>query len=359
MTRTILVTGGAGFVGSNLVNSLLGDGHDVTIFDALSRTGSERNLAWLSSQHRNGQLRCVRGDIRDFDALQAAARDADVIYHLAGQVAVTSSVADPRADFEINALGTLNLLEAARQSGRRPVIVFTSTNKVYGGMEDVAVVEGDTRYEYRDLQYGIPESQPLDFHSPYGCSKGAMDQYVHDYARIYGLPTVVFRMSCIYGPRQFGTEDQGWLAHFMIAAVTGRPITIYGDGKQVRDVLFIDDLVRAFRSAVEKIDTTAGQVYNIGGGPSNTLSIWREFGEFLAELKGDHIPVRFDQWRPGDQPCYVSDIRKAGRHMGWQPQVDKETGVRRLWGWVSSNKSLFRGLAVGSGTQFIGGEKTA
>src|SRR5262245_18239692 len=279
MTGTILVTGGAGFVGSNLVHSLLCDGHTVTIFDAFSRPGSERNLAWLSSQHRNGHLRYVHGDVRDFDALRAAAQDADIIYHLAAQVAVTSSLTDPRTDFEINALGTLNLLESARLSGRQPIVVFTSTNKVYGGMHDVAVAEGEARYEYRDLTYGIPESQPLDFHSPYGCSKGAMDQYVRDYARIHDLPTVVFRMSCIYGPRQFGTEEQGWLAHFMIAAVTGRSITIYGDGKQVRDVLFIDDLLRALRLAVEKIDVTAGQVYNIGGGPTNTLSIWSEFRE--------------------------------------------------------------------------------
>jgi CDP-paratose 2-epimerase len=357
MTGTTLVTGGAGFVGSNLVNSLLRDGQDVTVFDAFSRPGSERNLAWLSSQHRHGHLRCIQGDVRDFDALQAAARDAEVIYHLAAQVAVTSSVADPRTDFEINALGTLNLLESARLSGHYPIVVFTSTNKVYGGMEDVAVVGRETRYEYRDFPHGISESQPLDFHSPYGCSKGAMDQYVRDYARIYGLPTVVFRMSCIYGPRQFGTEDQGWLAHFMIAAATGRPITIYGDGKQVRDVLFIDDLVRAFRLAVEKIDVTAGQVYNIGGGPSNTLSIWREFGEYLAELNGEYIPVHFDRWRPGDQPCYVSDVRKAGHHMGWQPQVDKETGIRRLWEWVSSNESLFRELTVNGAPRVMAEEK--
>jgi CDP-paratose 2-epimerase len=341
MRGTILVTGGAGFVGSNLVQSLLHDGHTVTIFDAFSRPGSERNLTWLSSQHRNGHLRYIQGDVRDFEALRAAAQNVDTIYHLAAQVAVTSSVTDPRTDFEVNALGTLNLLESARLSGRQPVVVFTSTNKVYGGMEDVAVVGGETRYEYRDFPYGIPESQPLDFHSPYGCSKGAMDQYVRDYARIYDLPTVVFRMSCIYGPRQFGTEEQGWLAHFMIAAAAGRPITIYGDGKQVRDVLFIDDLVRAFGLAVEKIDVTAGQVYNIGGGPSNALSIWGEFGEYLTELNGEPIPVRFDRWRPGDQPCYVSDIRKAGRHMGWEPQVNKETGIRRLWEWVSSNERLF------------------
>jgi CDP-paratose 2-epimerase len=341
MAGTSLVTGGSGFVGCNLVDDLLGDGQDVTIFDSFSRRGTECNLDWLRSRHRSARLRVIRGDGRDFAAVRAAARDADVIYHLAGQVAVTSSVIDPRTDFEINALGTLNVLEAARLSGRRPIVVFTSTNKVYGGMEDLTVTERSTRYELRDFPYGISESRPLDFHSPYGCSKGAADQYVRDYARVYDLPTVVFRMSCIYGPRQFGTEDQGWLAHFIISAVTGQPITIYGDGKQVRDVLFVDDLVRAFRLAVQKIDTAAGEVYNIGGGPSNALSIWAECGRLLADLRRADIPIRYGDWRPGDQPCYVSDIRKAGRHLGWQPEVDKEQGVRRLWEWVTSHESLF------------------
>lgn len=275
----------------------------------------------------------------------------DAIYHLAGQVAVTSSVDEPRLDFEINALGTLNVLEAARSSDRKPIIVFTSTNKVYGDMESVATVELETRYTYRDLPQGVSESQPVDFHSPYGCSKGAADQYVRDYARIYGLRTVVFRMSCIYGPRQFGTEDQGWLAHFVIASETEKLITIYGNGKQVRDVLFIDDLVRAFRLAVDKIDVTAGQVYNIGGGPENTIAVWREFSKLLSGWKGREIPVRFKNWRPGDQPCYVSDIRKAHAHMGWTPQVTKEAGIRQLWDWVSSNKNLFP-------TPFIGISKS-
>jgi CDP-paratose 2-epimerase len=250
-------------------------------------------------------------------------------------------VDDPRPDFECNALGTFNLLEAARRNGRKPIIVFTSTNKVYGGMEHVPTVERETRYEYRELDDGVPESHPLDFHSPYGCSKGAADQYVRDYARIYNLPTVVFRMSCIFGPRQFGNEDQGWMAHFIISAITGQPITIYGDGKQVRDVLFIDDLVQALRLAVQKIDITAGDVFNIGGGPSNTLSVWHEFGELLQQLKGDPLPVSFEDWRPGDQRCYISDIRKAGARMGWQPLVDVETGTRRLWDWVLSNGKLF------------------
>ena len=341
MNPGILITGGAGFVGSNLTASFLRDGYDVTILDSLSRRGSEHNLTWLQRQDQRGRLTFVRGDTRNFDTVRTASRHADVIFHLAAQVAVTSSVEDPRTDFECNALGTFNVLEAARLSGRRPMVVYTSTNKVYGGMEDVGTVERDTRYEYRDLPYGAAETQLLDFHSPYGCSKGAADQYVRDYGRIYDLPTVVFRMSCIYGPRQFGNEDQGWVAHFIIAAINGRPITIYGDGKQVRDILFIDDLVRAFRLAVEKIDVTAGQIFNIGGGPANTLSVWHEFGPILQKLKGDKLAVSFQDWRPGDQPCYVSDIRKAATLMGWQPQVDRENGIRRLWDWVMANRSLF------------------
>ncbi len=339
---SILVTGGAGFVGCHLVHDLLGDNRKVTVLDSLSRRGSERNLEWLQRQHPDGDLRFVKGDVRDPQAVKSAAEEVDAIYHLAGQVAVTSSVQDPRLDFEINALGTLNVLEAARQSPCQPVVMFTSTNKVYGGMEDVALVEKDTSYEYRDLPDGIPESRPLDFHSPYGCSKGAADQYVRDYARIYGLRTVVFRMSCIYGPRQFGNEDQGWLAHFIISAGTGAPITIYGDGKQVRDVLFVEDLVRALRGAVDKISVTAGKVYNIGGGPANTLSVWQEFGRLLAELSGEAVTVSYRDWRPGDQPCYVSDIRNVGRDLGWKPEVDKRAGIRRLWEWVSSNKEVFR-----------------
>jgi CDP-paratose 2-epimerase len=341
MNGHFLVTGGVGFIGSNLVNNLLSDGCSVIILDSLARKGTLNNLAWLQNQHGNGQLEFIQGDVRDFDSVKAAAQNADAIYHLAGQVAVTSSVYDPRLDFEINTLGTLNVLEAARFSGRKPIVVFTSTNKVYGRMESVATVELETRYAYRDLPDGVSESQPVDFHSPYGCSKGAADQYVRDYARIYGLRTVVFRMSCIYGPRQFGNEDQGWLAYFMIASETKRPITIYGNGKQVRDVLYVDDLVKAFRLAVDKIDITAGQVYNIGGGPNNTIAVWREFGDLLARWKAKEVPVRFDKWRPGDQPCYVSDIRKAHAHMGWQPKVDTETGIRRLWDWVASNKKLF------------------
>jgi len=340
--RRAVVLGGAGFIGSNLSKNLLDDGYQVTVFDSLSRRGSELNLAWLRQLRSADRLEFCQGDIRDFAAVEAAVRNADEIYHLAAQVAVTSSVEDPRTDFEVNALGTLNVLEAARLSGRRPPIVFTSTNKVYGGLEDITIVETETRYEFHDLPSGVSESRSLDFHSPYGCSKGAADQYVRDYHRIYGLPTVVFRMSCIYGPRQFGNEDQGWVAHFIIAGLTEQPLKIYGDGKQVRDLLFVEDLVRALRLAAKKIDATAGQVFNIGGGPANSLSVWREFGRRLVALKGKKIPVRFEPWRPGDQPCYISDTLKAERLMGWRPEVDKDTGIRRLWEWVSSNPHLFR-----------------
>src|SRR5713101_4094839 len=348
MKETVLVTGGAGFVGSNLVSSLLRDGHRVTVLDSLARRGSEQNLAWLRSQAVDGIFRFIHGDVRNPDDARSAAKDADVIYHLAGQVAVTTSVDDPRTDFETNALGTLNVLEAARLSGRRPTFVFTSTNKVYGSMEEVAVTEGTKSYAYRDFPDGISESQPLDFHSPYGCSKGAGDQYVRDYGRIYGLPTVVFRMSCIYGPRQFGNEDQGWLAHFIIAAVTGKPLTIYGDGKQVRDVLFVEDLVRALRLAAERIERTAGKVYNIGGGPLNALAVWHEFGPMLERLSRQHVEVTFSDWRPGDQKCYVSDIRKATRELEWAPRIDKETGIRRLWDWVCAHKEMFDQSKAGS-----------
>ena len=344
MNGTILVTGGAGFVGCNLVDSLLQDGHHVIVFDALTRPGSERNLAWLRARHQRVEF--MRGDVRDFEKLLNVARDADVIYHFAAQVAVTASLLDPANDFEVNALGTFNVLEAGRLSDRRPTIVFTSTNKVYGGLEDIIVIERETRYEFQDLSQGISESRPLDFHSPYGCSKGTGDQYVRDYARIYDLPTVVFRMSCIYGPRQFGNEDQGWLAHFIIAAVTGKPLTIYGDGKQVRDVLFVEDLVRALRLAAERIDRTAGEVYNIGGGPRNALAVWQEFGTMLERLCRQQLLVSFSDWRPGDQKCYVSDIRKACRDLGWQPVIDKETGISRLWEWVSANQELFKELDI-------------
>ena len=341
MTLHYLITGGAGFIGANYAARLLARGEQVTIYDNLSRAGAARNIAWLRERFGEHAFRLVVGDVRDAALLTATAREADVIVHLAAQVAVTTSVRHPRLDFEVNALGTFNLVEAARLSPRRPFVIYASTNKVYGGMEEVAVVEEETRYRYADLPHCVPETQPLDFHSPYGCSKGAGDQYVRDYARIYDVPTVVFRQSCIYGPRQWGIEDQGWVAWFVIAAVTGKPITIYGDGKQVRDVLFVDDLLDAYDAAVARRDRVAGQVYNIGGGPQHTIAIWREFGPLLERLLGREIPVAYGPWRPGDQKVYISDIRKAARELAWRPQVGVEEGVRRLLEWVQAHRDLF------------------
>jgi CDP-paratose 2-epimerase len=338
-----IITGGAGFIGCNTANYLMQHGHEVVILDNLSRRGSDKNLDWLRGQP--GNMTFIKLDIRNYEDLRAALADygdADVVLHLAAQVAVTTSVLNPRQDFEINALGTLNLLEAVRELGTDPVILFVSTNKVYGEMTHVPVTSNEQRYFYQDLPRGASESTPLDFHSPYGCSKGAADQYVRDYHRIYGLRTIVFRNSCIYGLRQFGVEDQGWVAWFCIAAALNRPITIYGDGKQIRDVLYIDDLIAAFMQAVEHIDTTQGQVYNIGGGADNTLAIWTEFGPILEQLAGRTIPVQYADWRPGDQKVYVSDIARAAHDFGWKPAVSVEEGIRRLYTWVMENKELFK-----------------
>ena len=311
MARNYLVTGGAGFIGSNYVRRLLQRGENVIIYDNLSRIGAQANLGWLEQEFGKKGMQVVVGDVMDAGRLAATAREADVIVHLAGQVAVTTSVTHPRADFEANALGTFNALEAARLSGRSPVFIYASTNKVYGEMENVELIEEATRWRYADLEYGCSEAQPLDFHSPYGCSKGAGDQYVRDYARIYGLRSVVFRQSCIYGPRQFGVEDQGWLAWMMIAAVMGRQITIYGDGKQVRDVLHVDDLLEAYDAAIARIDAVRGQVYNMGGGTHNMLAVWAEFGPLLEKLLGRKITVERADWRPGDQRVFYADFRKA------------------------------------------------
>lgn len=341
MTRNYLVTGGAGFIGSNYVHRLVQRGETVTVYDNLSRAGAKKNLEWLEKDFGKDSFRLIVGDTRDASLTAEAARDADVIVHLAGQVAVTTSVTNPRDDFESNALGTFNALEAARLSGRNPIFLYASTNKVYGGMDDVPLVEEATRWLYADLEHGCSESQPLDFHSPYGCSKGTGDQYVRDYARIYGLRSVVFRQSCIYGPRQFGVEDQGWLAWMMIAAVTGRKITIYGDGKQVRDVLHVSDLLDAYDAAIEKIDRAKGQVYNMGGGTRNVMAIWAEFGPILERLLGKKIEVARDDWRPGDQRVFYADFRKAKEELGWEPRIDLEEGIEMLFNWVKENKDLF------------------
>ncbi len=341
MQRNYFVTGGAGFIGSNYVSRLLQRGEKVTVYDNLSRAGAPRNLEWLCSTYGSESFELVKGDVRDAALLTAAARQADVIVHLASQVAVTTSVLHPREDFEINALGTFNVLEAARLSGSSPAVLFASTNKVYGGMEEVGVREMDTRYEYSTLPQGISEEMPLDFHSPYGCSKGAGDQYIRDYHRIYGLPTVVLRQSCIYGPRQFGVEDQGWVAWFAIAGLLDRPITIYGDGKQVRDLLYVEDLLDVYDLALEHLDQAAGQVYNVGGGPENAISVWAEFKPILEQKLGKSLQVSRGDWRPGDQRIYISDIGKARRELGWIPQVGVEEGIGRLVEWVKANRNLF------------------
>jgi CDP-paratose 2-epimerase len=341
MSRVFLITGGAGFIGSNYVHRLLSRGEQVIVYDNLSRGGAPRNIRWLTETFGSNAFKLVVGDVRDAALLAAWAREADVIVHLASQVAVTTSVQHPREDFEINALGTFNVLEAARLSGRRPVLLYASTNKVYGGMENVAVVEEETRYRYADLPLGVSETELLDFHSPYGCSKGAGDQYVRDYHRIYDLPGVVLRQSCIYGPRQFGIEDQGWVAWFVIAAVTGRTLNIYGDGKQVRDLLYIDDLLDAYDAVLERSEQAAGQIFNLGGGVENAISIWQEFGPLLEKLIGHGLDVARGDWRPGDQRVFIADIRKAERELGWRPQVSVEEGVTRLIKWVKLNQELF------------------
>lgn len=343
--RKVLITGAAGFIGVNAAKRYLERGDEVVVFDNLSRPGALENIAWLREHAGPGKLRIVIGDARmPPPALRAEVETSDVLLHLAAQVAVTTSVIDPRSDFEINALGTFNLLELVRTSqGKKPLFFYASTNKVYGGMEDVVTVEGERRYSYRDFPQGIDESRPLDFHSPYGCSKGAADQYVRDYGRIYGLRSVVFRQSCIYGRRQFGVEDQGWVAWFIIAATLGRKITIYGDGKQVRDVLLVDDLVNAFDRAWERIDTAAGQVYNIGGGPANTISLLDLLAHLCDRMKKP-IPVSYTDWRPGDQPVYVSDIRRAEADLGWKPAVGWQDGVDRLILWVDENKAMLAAI---------------
>jgi CDP-paratose 2-epimerase len=330
----VLVTGGVGFIGTNLSHRMLLEGHDVILFDNVSRAGVQQNLDWLRAQHPD-RMRFIEGDVRDLDAVKKAVQGTDAVFHLAAQVAVTTSVTNPIGDFSTNAQGTLNVLEAARQHNPMPIVLYTSTNKVYGGLEHLRVIERPTRYEFEDLPHGVPESCPLDFHSPYGCSKGAADQYVHDYHRIYGLPSIVFRMSCIYGPHQFGNEDQGWVAHFVLTGLRGEQLTIFGDGKQVRDLLYVDDLVELMSRACKNSKQTAGQVYNVGGGPAHTTSVWAELQNTLKFSLGKLPPVEFREFRPGDQRIFVSDIRKAQQQLDWSPRVSIPEGLRRMveaWG---------------------------
>jgi len=337
---SILITGGAGFIGTNAALHFASKGWTVSIVDNLARRGTEKNLAWLLEQRPEIGFHQV--DIRDFEALSAVIGEQrpDMLLHLAAQVAVTTSYTNPREDFEINALGSFNVMEAVRLRAPEAFVLYASTNKVYGGMETVPVVQGEHGYRFADLPLGVPEHQPLDFHSPYGCSKGVADQYTIDYARIYDLQTCSFRQSCIYGIRQFGIEDQGWVAWFSIAALLGKPITLYGDGWQTRDVLNVQDLTRAYEAAWNHRSTVSGQAFNIGGGPANTLCL-RDLLGFLQEELNITLTPRTGATRPGDQPVFVCDISKAEELMGWAPQIGVSDGVRNLIRWVRENRDLF------------------
>jgi CDP-paratose 2-epimerase len=343
----ILITGGAGFIGSNVAHRLLRDGAHVKLFDSLSRAGSDANVNELQSCYA-GQMELIHADVRDAAAVRAAVQNVEHVYHLAAQVAVTSSLADPRRDFEINALGTLNVLEAARACGAPPSLVLAATNKVYGALTELALHASDKRYalaEQSKNTAGISEWHSLEFHSPYGCSKGAAEQYVLDYARSFGLRAVVLRMSCIYGPYQNGTEDQGWVAHFMRAAMAGRPITIYGSGLQVRDLLFVEDLVDAFEHARTDIDALSGRAFNMGGGIANVASLL-EILDQIERITGRNCTVRFGPWRSGDQRYYVSDTTAFQKATGWQPRTSVSEGLCALFEWLGGGRAPPRPMAA-------------
>ncbi|MCW3091578.1 MAG: NAD-dependent epimerase/dehydratase [Ferruginibacter sp.] len=338
--ENILITGGVGFIGVNLADRLLTEGKKVIVFDNLSRAGVEKNLTWLKERHGHN-LQVMIADIRDKAAVATAVENAGRIFHFAAQVAVTSSLTDPFYDFEVNAQGTLNLLEAIRQSAHQPPVIFASTNKVYGDLDDLGIVMNGTRYHPENTifrQQGISEKRNLDFHSPYGCTKGVADQYMLDYARTFGLKTVVFRMSCIYGLHQFGNEDQGWVAHFLIQAIKNNTITLYGDGKQVRDILYIEDLVNAYLLAMENVQDLSGNAFNMGGGIGNTISLL-ELCEMISKISGKKPTVKFEDWRPSDQKYYVSDFGKFNAATGWAPQVATIEGIERLYNWLRENQS--------------------
>jgi CDP-paratose 2-epimerase len=339
-TAPVVIMGGAGFIGCNLARSFLADGARVLIVDNLSRNGVSQNLSWLQGLAPDDRLQFLRADITDAAAMAEAVADAGAVFCLAAQTAVTTSLEHPMADFRTNVLGTLNLLEAVRRSGRRVPLIFASTNKVYGALEDVEMVAGDAGYLPADPDlrtYGISEAQRLDFCTPYGCSKGAADQYVLDYCSSFGIPTAVLRMSCIYGPRQFGTEDQGWVAHFLIQALADQPITIYGDGQQVRDILFIDDAVAAYRALVDNIDELQGRAFNLGGGPANAVSVNTVLTE-IERLVGRKPAIAHDEWRQGDQLYFTADTRRLTAAVAWQPRVGWRDGLKRLTDWLAANR---------------------
>jgi len=342
-TKRILITGGAGFIGCNAARFFAARNWNVTVLDNLSRAGTEKNLEWLQD---GATFDFEPVDIRNragVDRVMAEGR-FDAVLHLAAQVAVTTSVADPRTDFGVNALGTFNVLDAIRLHCPEAVCIFASTNKVYGKIAAATCQLRGNRYAYVDRPHGIGESEPLDFLSPYGCSKGAADQYVLDFARIYKIPATSFRQSCIYGPRQFGVEDQGWVAWFAIASLLGKDITIYGDGRQVRDVLHVDDLVRCYEAAIRAPDKVAGEAFNVGGGPNQLLSLL-ELIDMLERKLGRKIPLLWDDWRPGDQQVYCSDIRKLHRVLEWKPEIGVAAGIGQLIRWVEQNRAAFQEIA--------------
>jgi CDP-paratose 2-epimerase len=329
-----LITGGAGFIGSNLADALLRSEEQVVVLDSFTRRGVESNATWLLERH-GSKVRIEVGDVTDAQRVASLVRGAGRIYHLAAQVAVTTSLDDPGLDLRSNLIGTFNVLEAARKLAHPPPILFTSTNKVYGALSGVPVEKHDERYGFSDDRRGIGECAPLDFHSPYGCSKGAADQYVRDYARVFEIPTVVFRMSCVYGTRQLGTEDQGWVAHFARALLAGEPVTIYGDGCQVRDVLWVGDLVEVMQRAVDRVEETPGEVFNIGGGAANAVTV-RGVIDSLSEITGRRVPIETGPWRSGDQRIYVSDTTKAERLLGWRPRTGWRQGLEQLVRWLEA-----------------------
>lgn len=339
----ILITGGCGFIGSNVAERYFKKGAEIIVLDNLSRKCTDLNLSWLKTL---GKLDFIKGDIRDFETVSAIFRknpDIDVVFHLAAQVAVTTSVINPVEDFEINIHGTVNLLESMRRSNSKAILIYASTNKVYGDLTGIKLTEKKSSYEFTKLKKGVSEDCQLDFHSPYGCSKGSADQYVRDYSRIYGLRTVVFRQSCIYGCHQFGMEDQGWVAHFAIQTFFNRPLTIYGNGKQVRDILFAGDLVNAYEAAVKNIKKCSGKIYNIGGGYKNCVSLL-EFISIIEKRMGKKISYKFAGERPGDQKIYISDNTLLKKELNWEPKTGKEKGLDLMLTWIEANSGLLKDL---------------
>ncbi|MCS7200800.1 MAG: SDR family NAD(P)-dependent oxidoreductase [Patescibacteria group bacterium] len=344
MTK-ILITGGAGFIGSNIAKFYLERGNEVIILDNLSRKGVEYNLEWL----RNiGNFDFIKADVRDKKFMEELLRDnndIDIIFHEAAQVAVTTSVQDPVLDFETNVVGTFNILESMRKHLKKAILVYASTNKVYGDLSYLNIIEKEKRYEFEDnrYKYGLGEDINLDFHSPYGCSKGSADQYVRDYHRIYGLKTIVFRQSCIYGTRQIGLEDQGWVAWFIIRLILNKPVSIYGTGKQVRDILFIDDLLEAYDLAIKNINITQGKIYNIGGGYENSLSLL-ELIDLLKELSHKDLDYDFSDWRPGDQKIFISDNTLIKGDLKWEPKINYRSGIEKIYHWILENKDFISSI---------------